>query len=73
MRVTDRLQKKREDGFSRLFVTRVLRLVLFLTFGTWVKDANTPYRLMNAKQLSKVLKKDPGRIFSFQCSDDGNL
>lgn len=73
MRVTDRLQKKREDGFSRLFVTRVLRLVLFLTFGTWVKDANTPYRLMNAKQLSKVLEKDPGRIFFFQCSDDGNL
>lgn len=28
------------------------------------KDANTPYRLMNAKQLSKVLKKIPDG-FSF--------
>ena len=39
-------RQKREDGLSRIFVTRILRLVLFLIFGTWVKDANTPYRLM---------------------------
>ena len=56
-------RKKREDGFSRLFVTRVLRLVLFLIFGTWVKDANTPYRLMRGKQLEKVLKRIPDGFF----------
>ena len=56
-------RKKREDGLSRIFVTRVLRLVLFLIFGTWVKDANTPYRLMRGKQLEKVLKRIPDGFF----------
>ena len=41
----------RKDGFSRVVVTRVLRLVIWLTFGAWVKDANTPFRLMKASQL----------------------
>ena len=44
-------------------MTRVLRLVLFLIFKTWVKDANTPYRLMNGKQLKKVLKRIPDGFF----------
>ncbi len=52
-------RRDRQDGLSRLIVTRVLRLVLFLTFGVWVKDANTPYRLMKASQLKKVLKRIP--------------
>ena len=56
-------RKEREDGLSRLFVTKVLRLVLFLIFGTWVKDANTPYRLMRGKQLEKVLKRIPDGFF----------
>lgn len=56
-------RKKREDGLSRIFVTRVLRLVLFLIFGTWVKDANTQYRLMRGKQLEKVLKRIPDVFF----------
>lgn len=41
----------RQDGFSRVVVTKVLRLALFVTFGVWVKDANTPFRLMRAAQL----------------------
>ena len=52
-------RKGRGDGLSRVFVTKVLRLVLFFTFGVWVKDANTPYRLMKASQLREVLKKIP--------------
>ena len=56
-------RQKREDGLSRIFVTRILRLVLFLIFGTWVKDANTPYRLMDGKQLAKVLKRIPSGFF----------
>lgn len=52
-------RKDRKDGISRIFVTRVLRLVLFVTFGVWVKDANTPYRLMKASQLQMVLQKIP--------------
>ena len=52
-------RKDRKDGMSRIFVTKVLKLVLFLIFGVWIKDANTPYRLMEASQLSEVLKKIP--------------
>jgi glycosyltransferase involved in cell wall biosynthesis len=54
---------KREDGLGRLFVTRTLRLVLLLSFGVWVKDANTPFRLMRASQLKKVLEKIPSGFF----------
>lgn len=52
-------RKGRQDGFSRVFVTKVLKYVLFLTFKVMVKDANTPYRLMKASQLKEVLKKIP--------------
>ncbi len=52
-------RKARKDGVSRIFVTKVLRIVLFLCFGVWVKDANTPYRLMESGQLKKVLEKIP--------------
>ena len=52
-------RKDRKDGISRVFVTKVLRIVLFLAFGAWVKDANTPYRLMKGTQLKKVLEKIP--------------
>lgn len=52
-------RKGRQDGISRLFVTKVLKYVLFLTFGVLVKDANTPYRLMKAAELQEVLKKIP--------------
>lgn len=56
-------RKDRQDGLSRVFVTKVLRIVLFLAFGVWVKDANTPYRLMKASQLKKVLEKIPDGFF----------
>ena len=52
-------RKTREDGISRIFVTRVLRLVLFLIFRVWAADANTPFRLMRAQELDAVLKKIP--------------
>ena len=49
----------RQDGFSRVFVTKVLKLVLRLIFRIKVTDANTPYRLMNRAVLSKYIPKIP--------------
>ena len=49
----------RKDGFSRVFVTKVLKLVIKLTFGVSVTDANTPFRLMPRKTLEKYLPKIP--------------
>ena len=41
----------RQDGFSRIVVTKTLRLVVWLMFHVWVKDANTPFRLMKASSV----------------------
>ena len=41
----------RKDGWQRILVTRTLRTVLWIIFGCYTKDANTPFRLMRADQL----------------------
>lgn len=48
-------RKGREDGFSRVFVTKVLKLVIRLCFGVTVTDANTPFRLIKAATLHKYI------------------
>ena len=52
-------RKGRQDGLSRIFVTKTLKLVLFLTFGVWITDANTPFRLMSAKSLKEQITGVP--------------
>ena len=52
-------RNKREDGLSRFFVTKVLKLVLKICFGTTVTDANTPFRLMKATTLKEYIKYIP--------------
>lgn len=54
---------KREDGASRIVVTNVLKLVVRLIFGVWVKDANTPFRLMKTEKLKEVLAYVPSDFF----------
>lgn len=49
----------RQDGASRVFVTKTLRLVVWLLFGEWVKDANTPFRLMRADKLEAIIQHLP--------------
>lgn len=56
-------RKKRQDGWRRIFVTRVLRLVILATFHCWVEDANTPFRLMRASELEEVLQEIPLQYF----------
>lgn len=48
-------RKYRQDGASRIFVTKTLKLVIRLCFGVTVVDANTPYRLMKAQTLKKYI------------------
>lgn len=52
-------RKNREDGASRVFVTKVLKLVIRLCFHVKVTDANTPFRLMKAETLRKYIKAVP--------------
>lgn len=49
----------REDGISRVFVTKVLKIVIRLCFGVSVTDANTPFRLMKAATLQKYIDLIP--------------
>lgn len=53
----------RQDGFSRVLVTKTLRFVVRLMFGVWVKDANTPFRLMKINVLQKILRYIPEDFF----------
>lgn len=49
----------RQDGASRVFVTKTLRFVVWLMFREWVKDANTPFRLMKADKLQAIMERIP--------------
>ncbi len=53
----------RKDGLSRVFVTKVLKLVIRMCFHVSVIDANTPYRLMEAKIFAEQLKLVPDDFF----------
>lgn len=52
----------REDGFSRVFVTKTLKLVLRVIFGLKITDANTPYRLMKRETLQRYLPQVPDKF-----------
>lgn len=52
-------RNKRQDGLSRIFVTKVLKLVVRICFGTTITDANTPFRLMKTGVLKEILPLVP--------------
>lgn len=49
----------RKDGISRVFVTKILRIVIYIFLGQWVTDANTPFRLMTRESLEKYMELIP--------------
>ncbi|MDF2841983.1 MAG: hypothetical protein K0R00_409 [Herbinix sp.] len=52
-------RKGRQDGGSRVFVTKTLKIVLWLYFHVSIKDANTPFRLLKATTLKEYIKLIP--------------
>lgn len=52
-------RKRRQDGLSRIFVTKILKLVLQILFRVSIMDANTPFRLMQAGVLKDNIKLIP--------------
>lgn len=56
-------RKGRQDGASRVFVTKTLRLVVYCMFHVWVTDANTPFRLMKASKLRTIMDVIPHDFF----------
>ncbi|MEO8275034.1 MAG: glycosyltransferase family 2 protein [Thermoanaerobaculia bacterium] len=53
---------RRDDGWSRWAISRVVSLVSWLAAGIWVGDANVPYRLMRAAELSRAVEAMPADI-----------
>ena len=52
-------RNKRQDGISRIIVTKILKAVIRLCFHVTVTDANTPFRLMKASSLKKYIHLIP--------------
>lgn len=52
-------RNSREDGFSRVFVTKMLKLVIKLCFKVKVTDANTPFRIIKASALKEQIGEIP--------------
>lgn len=52
-------RKERQDGASRVFVTKTLKAVIKACFGITVPDANTPYRLIKAETLRQYIELIP--------------
>lgn len=53
----------RQDGINRKIVTKILKMVILISFGCNIPDANTPYRLMNCKKLEIYIDKVPKDFF----------
>ena len=52
-------RNRREDGVSRIFVTKVLKFVLWICFGVSIVDANTPFRLLKKDTLAQYIQRIP--------------
>lgn len=59
--IGDRTQ--RQDGFSRIVVTKTLKILVWLIFGEKIKDSNTPFRLMKLNKLKPILEIIPDDFF----------
>lgn len=50
---------ERGDGIIRAIVEKILCLILYISFGIRVPDANAPFRLMKTSLVQKYLSKLP--------------
>lgn len=48
-------REQRNDPFVRLVLSRIIRVVNFIFFGVWIKDANCPFRLIRKTNLQEFL------------------
>ncbi len=53
---------RRDDGWARWAISRVVSVVGLVAARTWVGDANVPYRLMRGDLLARALDDPPAEI-----------
>lgn len=52
-------RRHRQDGISRIVITKILKLVLRIIYGLDIADANAPFRLMHRSLLEQYLYDIP--------------
>jgi len=52
-------RRNRDDGISRLIISKILSIYLFIFTLTFLRDANVPYRLMKTVLLKEILPLIP--------------
>jgi len=55
-------RNKRKDGFSRIVVTKVLKLFIMIMMCLYIEDANTPFRLIKTKILARYFHLIPEKF-----------
>lgn len=55
---------KRSDPLHRLAISKMIFIFNLIVFGTYIKDANIPYRLMKREYLKALLPELPKNIFA---------
>ncbi len=64
-------RKTRKDGYARLLISKLLSGTFFLKKFIYIKDLNTPYRLMKTEKVRKILynikKNNKSSIHLFNC------
>ena len=48
-------RKYRQDGYLRILISRILSITFFIKKFIYIKDLNTPYRLMKIDNLKRIL------------------
>jgi len=57
-------RKNRHDPWHRIVINRMMRSILFLVFGAYLKDPNVPYRLIKTDLLKRMLEALPDNPFA---------
>lgn len=57
------VRRSRADGPVRVVISSTMRVVNFALWGSWIRDANCPFKLMRAQALQSVLARVPGDTF----------
>jgi dolichol-phosphate mannosyltransferase len=64
-------RKKRGDGYLRVIISRFMSFIFYLKKKIYIKDLNTPYRVMNTEKLRNILEnindKKSNNIKLFNC------
>lgn len=57
------IRETRADGLVRMIVTRLMRMLNFVVWQVWIRDANCPFKLMRHSALNRLLSQIPENSF----------